>query len=121
MTQMEAAIAAAVAAVMAKQGIGSKTAKRKTKAKGKKKASGKLTDAERAVHMAANDAQVVKLFGEAGFKDVQPRVNVLTYNRFIAEGRKVRAGEKSIKVGPFALFHISQTDAIAAPAEQVAA
>ena len=50
------------------------------------------------------------LFAAAGIADVKPRVNVLTYNKWIAAGRLVRKGEKAVKVGPFALFHVSQTD-----------
>ena len=59
------------------------------------------------------DQLVIKLFRKAGFSDVQPRINVMTYNRWITLGFKVRAGEKSIKVKQFRLFHKSQVDAIA--------
>ena len=47
--------------------------------------------------------------------DVQPRVNVLTYDRWTALGRKVVPGSKSIVVDgrKTGLFHISQTDVIA--------
>ena len=70
---------------------------------------------------AANDAECVRVFSKAGYEDVQPRVNVLTYGKvkpdgsvtgWLGKGRKVRAGEKAQEVGPFRLFHIDQTDPI---------
>lgn len=83
--------------------------------KGKsKKAKGKLSDADRAAYMAKNDAECVAAFTKAGYKDVQPRINVLTYDKWVQSGRLVRKGEKSVKVGPFSLFHLTQTDPIAA-------
>ena len=72
-------------------------------------------------------------FGERGIPaaDIQPRVNVLTYNAWRAKGRQVRRGEKGVKVITFVpvtdkdtgtvtgkrpwtstVFHVSQTDAI---------
>jgi len=125
MTQAQM-IAQAVAAVLA--GKAPKSTKRKTKTKGKKaKGREPLTEAEKAVFMAQNDAKCVAAFAKAGKTDVKPRVNVLTYNKWVEQGRMVRKGEKSVKVGPFALFHIDQTDLIltpqpeAQPAEQAAA
>lgn len=81
----------------------------------------KSTPEVKAARQAANDAECIKVFTAAGFKDVQPRVNVLTYGKvkpdgtvtgWLSKGRKVRAGEKSLQVGPFRLFHIDQTDEI---------
>lgn len=48
--------------------------------------------------------------------DVQPRVNVLTYDRWLENGRKVVPGSKSIVVAgrKTGLFHASQTEAVAA-------
>lgn len=95
---------------------GAKTAKKgksKTKKKGGRE---KLTDAEKAVFIAQNDAGCVAAFTKAGYKDVQPRVNVMTYKKFIASGRMVRKGEKATRVGPFNLFHVDQTDPL--PVEQ---
>lgn len=79
---------------------------------------------------AALDAATVVAFTKAGFKDVKPRVNVLTYGKpadgdkpatgWIAQGRKVRKGEKAIKVkapgmsGGIPLFHVSQTEPLEA-------
>lgn len=88
--------------------LNGRTVVKARKGKGRK-ASGKLSDADKAAYMAANDAECVKVFEKAGFKDVQPRVNVLTYNKWIEKGRKVKAKEKSVRVNNFALFHIDQT------------
>ena len=116
MTQAQA-IAAAVKAVLAAQ-----TPTRAVKAKGRgRKAKGreKLTEADKAEFKAKNDAECVVIFTKKGFTDVQPRVNVMTYGKvkddgtktgWLALGRRVKKGEKATKVGPFALFHISQTD-----------
>lgn len=77
----------------------------------------------KAQRQAANDAECIKVFTAAGFNDVQPRVNVLTYGKvkkdgtitgWLGKGRKVKAGEKSLSVGPFRLFHVSQTEALEA-------
>jgi hypothetical protein len=62
--------------------------------------------------------------------DIQPRVNVFTYNAWQAKGRQVRRGEKSVHVVTWipsddtpeatkrpvksCVFHISQTDPVAA-------
>jgi hypothetical protein len=90
------------------------------KAKGKGRA--KLTPEQSAAYSAANDKECIRIFTEAGYSDVQPRVNVLTYGKeatdkkpasgWKSKGRKVREGEKSLPVGPFHLFHIDQTDPI---------
>jgi hypothetical protein len=60
------------------------------------------------------DALCIKAFKRAGFKaeDIKPRENVLTYNRWLQENRRVKQGEKSVPVKGLRLFHISQTDAI---------
>lgn len=106
----QAEIVAAVVAAMAQQG-----AKPKVQAKGKRKAKAKggrkpLTDAEKAVFMARNDAEAVTAFAARGFQDVKPRENVLTYKKWFEKGRLVKKGEKAVRVGPFNLFHISQTE-----------
>ena len=88
-----------------------------------KKAKGreKLTDAEKAIYAAKNDADCIAAFTKAGYKDVQPRVNVLTYGKvkedgsktgWLSMGRQVKKGQKAVRVGPFALFHIDQTEEI---------
>lgn len=75
----------------------------------------KTTPEDRAARIAANDAECVKVFTEAGYKDVRPRVNVLTQRKWAAEGRTVRSGEKGLTVGPFTLFHYDQTDSLPTP------
>lgn len=86
---------------------------KRKQAAGEKKARPKLTEEQKAANRAKNDAEAAKMFTAKGYKDVKPRVNVLTYDKWIENGRRVRKGEKSIKVGAFSLFHQSQTDAIA--------
>ncbi len=83
---------------------------------------------------AALDAATVVAFTKAGYKDIQPRVNVLTYGKaadgdkpatgWLAQGRKVKAGEKSVHVKApgmrgkgIPLFHVSQTEEIGPAAE----
>lgn len=84
------------------------------KARGTKKAKGRqpLTEEQKAVYRAQNDAECVKAFNTKGYSDVQPRVNVMTYNKWIESGRKVKKGEKSTKVGAFSLFHKDQTEVV---------
>ena len=59
-------------------------------------------------------ALCIAAFEAKGFKDVQPKVNVMTYKHWVAKGRKVIPGQKGIKVGPFTLFHKEQTQPITA-------
>ena len=61
------------------------------------------------------DIAVVRAFKKAGYGEVKPRIEVRTYNRWLAEGLKVRVGEKSIKVGSLRLFHVSQCEAYVPP------
>lgn len=47
---------------------------------------------------------------KAGIKgSVEPRVNVLTYDGWLAKGRRVKAGQKGLP-GFNSLFHVEQTD-----------
>jgi hypothetical protein len=89
-------------------------AKSQRKTKGRGKGRQKLTEAEKAVFMAKNDAECVATFAAAGYKDVQPRVNVMTYDKWISAGRRVKKGEKALRVGPFNLFHIDATELLPA-------
>lgn len=102
----------ALTAVLGKSGA-TKRGKTAKKAKGRTK----LTETEKAEYRAANDAECIKLFASKGHTDVKPRINVMTYDKFLDQGRRVRKGEKSIKVGAFSLFHISQTDPVPAVAQ----
>lgn len=95
--------------------------------KGKKaKGRAKPTAEETAARMATNDAECIRVFEKAGYKDVKPRVNVLTYGKvkpdgtvtgWLGQGRRVKAGEKSHAVGPFRLFHLDQTEPMPAAKE----
>ncbi len=107
MNDMQAAIATAVKAVLAAQG--GKAVKAKKNAR-KPKGRQKLTDAEKAVFAAKNDADCITAFAAKGIQDVKPRENVLTYRKWFEKGFLVRKGEKAVRVGPFNLFHSSQVD-----------
>lgn len=93
------------------------------KSAGKKPKREKPSPEVTAKRKSDNDAECVRVFEAAGYDDVQPRVNVLTYGKvkpdgtitgWLAKGRRVRKGEKALQVGPFQLFHESQTDPIEA-------
>src|SRR5437868_6306724 len=64
------------------------------------------------------DIAVCRAFKKAGYGDVTPRVDVQTYNRWLAAGLKVRPGEKSTKVKQFRLFHKKQVEPFT-PSEKV--
>ena len=69
-----------------------------------------MSEAEKAVVVARNDELCIRKFTKMGYKDVRPRENVKTFNRWYTEdGRIVKRGEKSTKVGRFRLFHEDQT------------
>lgn len=105
MEQLKKMVADSIAAAMAAQ----KAAKPPAAKRGRKP----LTDEEKAKNRAKTDEETVKNFQKAGYKDVQPRVNVLTYNKWLEQGRRVKKGEKSIKCGSFPLFHLDQTEPVA--------
>lgn len=110
MNAIEAAVAEALKAVLAKQALAA-TGKPKAKknAKGKKGGRKPLTDAEKAVFMARNDADCVAAFAAKGLK-VVPRETALTYRKWFEKGRIVKKGEKAVRVGPFNLFAFEQTE-----------
>lgn len=84
----------------------------------------------------ANYQAIFEGFAEKGIFDVEPRVNVLTYNAWLAVGRQVRRGESGVRVVTMvsakakaaesgegegkgfkfartvSVFHVSQTDPI---------
>lgn len=119
MNALEAAVKEALSKLLDKQvKAAQKTAVKPKKGKKAKGGRQKMSDAEKALFIAQNDAECVKVFTKAGYKDVKPRVNVLTYGKvkedgtktgWLGQGRIVRKGERSLRVGPFNLFHISQT------------
>jgi hypothetical protein len=79
--------------------------------------------ADKAIVAAFHKAgyKVVTLFDRTKLLSEQPDCNVLTYARWMSVGRKVKAGEKSIKVRGYhlRLFHKDQTE-IASTAERKA-
>ena len=46
----------------------------------------------------ANYQAIFEGFAEKGIFDIEPRVNVLTYNAWLAVGRQVRRGESGVRV-----------------------
>ena len=64
------------------------------------------------VRSMQNHVKTIKAFKRAGFADAVPHVNVKTFNRWMAEGRRPVEGCHSIKVANLRLFHLSQTRAI---------
>ena len=93
--------------------------KRPTKGGKKQRAAQPAQKDEAAIEASRlkNNELTVEAFTKAGYTDVQPRVNVLTYGKWEEQGRRVRKGEKSVRVGNFALFHLTQTDPIEATTE----
>jgi len=59
---------------------------------------------------AKNAWAAKKAFAKKGFKDAEPGVNILTYNRWIAAGYRVKPGEHAVKVANLRLFHVSQVE-----------
>lgn len=102
-------IAESVAAALAAQPRATKV--NKAGSRGRKP----LTDEQRAANRARIDAQTIANFKAAGYEDVQPRVNVMTYNKWVEAGRRVKKGAKAIKCGNFPLFHLDQTEPLTAP------
>jgi hypothetical protein len=104
--ELAGAIAEAVALALAAQ--------KTTKAKGAKPGRKPLTDEQKDANRAKTDKATVENFKAKGYKDVQPRVNVMTYNKWIENGRRVKKGEKATVCGSFALFIVDQTEPILA-------
>lgn len=72
----------------------------------------------------ANDVLVIHAFQEKGI-NATPRVDVFTYNAWLAKGRQVKKGEKGVKIFTFierkdgskqpksvTVFHVSQTESL---------
>ena len=66
------------------------------------------------------DIMVVNAFKKAGYGDVKPREDVMTYNKWLASGHKVRTGERATKVKQFRLFHKSQVEYVGIPPKESA-
>jgi hypothetical protein len=54
-------------------------------------------------------AMTVAAFEKAGFKDNRPHVTIKHHGGWRADGLMVRHGQSGIQVGPYTLFHVSQT------------
>lgn len=55
-----------------------------------------------------NEIATVKAFKKAGFGNVTPHKDVMTFNRWAAKGFRPMEGSKSLKVKNLRLFHVSQ-------------
>lgn len=86
--------------------------RKKASKRSKKKQAAPKDEAAIEENRLRNNELVVEAFTKAGYSDVQPRINVLTYGKWEEQGRRVRKGEKSVRVGNFNLFHISQCDVV---------
>lgn len=115
MTEQVTVTQEALAALVSQAVAAALEANKKTKkAKGDGKPGRKpLTDEQKAANRDKTDKATLANFTAKGYKDVQPRVNVMTYNRWIENGRRVKKGEKATICGSFALFHKDQTETIA--------
>ena len=67
-----------------------------------------LAAKEKTDRTADLEALTVKAFKRAGYGEVKPRQDVKTYNLWLAEGLKVKEGERSTKVRNLRLFHRDQ-------------
>ena len=86
-----------------------------SKGKGSKAmATRKLSDAQKTERNTAIENKVKAAFKKLGYGEVTPRVDVMTFNRWLEAGYKVKTGEKSIKVKQFRLFHKKQVVALTA-------
>ena len=64
---------------------------------------------------AVNDSRVIRAYKRLG-EVVTPRVDVMSYNRWLANGRRVMPGSKATYVkGVGSMFHVSQTIEVAQP------
>ena len=97
---LQAVIAQAVAAALAQSKA--KPSASATKLDGK---------SERSIK---NEIAVVRAFKKAGFGNVTPHVDVMTFNRWVAAGFRPIEGTKSTKVKNLRLFHKTQVRSITA-------
>jgi hypothetical protein len=113
MSEQTVTVSPADLAAMIAQAVAAAMPAKKAKATGEKKERKPLTEEQKAERRAKVDELTLVAFKEKGYKDVQPRINVMTYDKWIENGRRVRKGEKSVKCGSWPLFHLDQTDEIA--------
>lgn len=79
------------------------------------KASDKMTKEE-------FEVALIEACKKAGYASPEPRFNILTYDLWLAKGRKVRKGEHGIKVKgrKTRLFHEAQTEPVVQAVQPVA-
>ena len=104
------AIAQAVALAMAAQPAKKAKGKIKTAKPGKEP----LTEEQKRAKRDLLDAATFANFKAKGYVDIQPRINIMTFNRWIENGRRVKRGEKATICGSFPLFHVAQTEPLLA-------
>lgn len=113
-----AAITAAMSGVLATNGT--KKAKGR-KGRGRSNGRVKLSDEQKQQNAAKNAAEAEELFKAKGYTDCRANETIKTYKKWIESGRKVKAGEKSLKTSAgYPLFHLAQTEPVEA-VEQTAA
>lgn len=107
-----AALTAAISAALV--GMGQNGKSKGKKGKGRKgRGRVKSDDATLQANAARNAKEAEDLFKSKGFEDCRANETILTYNKWLAKGRKVRPNEKSLKTSAgYPLFHISQTDPV---------
>jgi hypothetical protein len=64
----------------------------------------RLSVAGKSERSIKNEIAVVRAFKKAGFGDVKPHVDVMTFNRWAAQGYRPKEGSKSVKIGNLRLF-----------------
>jgi hypothetical protein len=57
---------------------------------------------------AKNELKTIAVFKKLGYGVVKPKVNVLTFNKWIDQGLRPKEGEHATKVANLRLFHRSQ-------------
>ncbi len=80
------------------------------RAKGEKPPRKLKTEEEKQASRDKTDTATLTNFKAKGYKDVQPRINIKTFNKWIESGRHVKRGEKGTICGSFNLFHVDQTE-----------
>lgn len=85
-------------------------AKKSTKVKPRGQNGGKVKLTKEEFEVA-----LIEACKKAGYDAPEPRFNILTYDKWVEKGRKVKKGEHGIKVAgrKTRLFHEAQTEAIA--------
>jgi hypothetical protein len=64
--------------------------------------------ANKADTAAQMEVATIRAFKRAGFGEVKPRVDVLTFNKWLEKGMRPKEGERAVKVKNLRLFHESQ-------------